>query len=157
MFGRQWIFKLCWPTSSGTYYRYKKWYAPTHTLSVDNVREHYTGKYCVSCLPLETKTNYNLRTCHYSIARLGRDTRSEWGLRFSHIWLRRYIFWDVTSCSLVNMYRCSRRTCCLWNVVTRLPEHMAMHPRRQLGLSRLRHYAEEKLASVSQTAQCHKE
>jgi hypothetical protein len=51
MFGRQWVFKLCCPTSSGTSYNCKKWYAlthtPTHTLSVDNVREQSTGKYCV--------------------------------------------------------------------------------------------------------------
>lgn len=121
----------------------------THTVSRQCSRTLHRQILCVSCLLLKRKTNYSLQTCHYSIAHYGRGKRSEWGLRFSQIWLRRYIFWDATPCSLVNMYRCFRGTCCLWNVVTYLPENMASHLTRPLGLSRLRHYAEEKLASLT--------
>ena len=77
VFGRQWVFKCAVqlhqePTRAlrnGTHLH-------THTVSRQCSQTVHRQILRVSCLPLERKTKYNMRTCHYSIAQCGRGKRS---------------------------------------------------------------------------------
>ena len=75
----------------------------------------------------------------------------------SHKYDCRYLFWDVMPCSIVDMHRCFRGTCCLWNVVYIFTRLHGVISQKTDGVMLTETVHWRKLAPTNQTARCHKE